>query len=64
MPQLNIENAQFRLHEKRLLNLPHFCVKARDYWVVVGSNGSGKTAFSLALQGTSRHDRGDCTKSS
>ncbi len=24
MPQLNIENAQFRLHEKRLLNLPHF----------------------------------------
>ena len=51
MPQLNIENAQFRLHEKYLLNLPHFCVKARDYWVVVGSNGSGKTAFSLALQG-------------
>ena len=51
MSQLNIENAQFRLHEKRLLNLPHFCVKARDYWVVVGSNGSGKTAFSLALQG-------------
>ena len=51
MPQLNIENAQFRLHEKRLLNLPHFFVKARDYWVVVGSNGSGKTAFSLALQG-------------
>ena len=26
MPQLNIENAQFRLHEKRLLNLPHFFV--------------------------------------
>ena len=51
MPQLNIENAQFRLHEKRLLNLLHFCVKTRDYWVVVGSNGSGKTAFSLALQG-------------
>ncbi|WP_109077991.1 molybdate ABC transporter ATP-binding protein ModF [Aggregatibacter kilianii] len=51
MAQLNIENAQFLLHEKRLLNLPHFCVKARDYWVVMGSNGSGKTAFSLALQG-------------
>ena len=51
MPQLNIENAQFRLHEKRLLNLPHFFVKARDYWVGVGSNGRGKTAFSKALQG-------------
>ena len=49
MPQLNIENAQFRLHEKRLLNLPHFFVKARDYWVVVGSNGSGKNGVFISV---------------
>ncbi|MBN6066184.1 molybdate ABC transporter ATP-binding protein ModF [Aggregatibacter actinomycetemcomitans] len=59
MSQLHIENARFVLHEKRLLNLPHFIVQKHDYWVVVGSNGSGKTAFSLALQGALRLECGE-----
>lgn len=48
---LYIENAQFKLHQNRFLNLPHFIIQPKDYWVVIGSNGSGKTAFSLALKG-------------
>jgi len=48
---LNFENARFKLRQNRFLILPHFEIFPRDYWVVVGSNGSGKTAFSLALEG-------------
>jgi len=47
---LLIQQAQFELHQKQTLNLPHFAIEPRQYWVVVGSNGSGKSAFALALQ--------------
>ncbi|OOF58520.1 molybdate ABC transporter ATP-binding protein ModF [Rodentibacter myodis] len=47
---LLIRNASFKLHKNHHLNLPHFTIKPHQYWVIVGGNGSGKTAFSLALQ--------------
>lgn len=49
---LHIENAQFKLHQNRFLTLPYFEINTQDYWVVIGSNGSGKTAFSLVLEGS------------
>lgn len=51
MPQLIIQNAQFRLHQNRFLNLSRFVIRENEFWAIVGSNGSGKTAFGLALQG-------------
>lgn len=57
---LSFENARFKLHQNRLLIVPHFVISPRDYWVVVGSNGSGKTAFSLALEGALPIYSGDC----
>ena len=47
---LLIQQAKFELYQKQTLNLPHFAIKSQQYWVVVGSNGSGKSAFALALQ--------------
>lgn len=47
---LLIQQAKFELHQKQSLNLPHFAIEPQQYWVVVGSNGSGKSAFALALQ--------------
>ena len=47
---LLIQQAKFELHQKQALNLPHFAIEPQQYWVVVGSNGSGKSAFALALQ--------------
>lgn len=51
MIKLEIDHAQFILHQKKLLNIPHFSVQEKDYWVIAGGNGSGKTAFASALQG-------------
>ena len=51
MAYLKIKNAQFKLYQNRFLDLPDLQINANDFWVVVGSNGSGKTAFSLALSG-------------
>ena len=47
---LLIQQAKFELHQKQALNLPHFAIEPQQYWIVVGSNGSGKSAFALALQ--------------
>ena len=47
---LLIQQAKFKLYRKQTLNLPHFVIEPQQYWVVVGSNGSGKSAFALALQ--------------
>ena len=47
---LLIQQAKFELHQKQALNLPHFAIEPQQYWVVVGCNGSGKSAFALALQ--------------
>ncbi|PVX39815.1 molybdate transport system ATP-binding protein [Pasteurella langaaensis DSM 22999] len=49
---LKIENGKFKLYQNRFLDLPHFEINAQDYWVVIGGNGSGKTAFSMALEGS------------
>ncbi|TCP94949.1 molybdate transport system ATP-binding protein [Cricetibacter osteomyelitidis] len=49
--KLQLTNATFLLHKKNFLNIPHFTIQEKDYWVVSGGNGSGKTAFALALQG-------------
>ncbi len=51
MAYLKIKNAQFKLYQNRFLDLPELQINTDDFWVVVGSNGSGKTAFSLALSG-------------
>lgn len=50
-PLLQIENATFSLHKQQKLTVENLTVQPHDFWVVVGGNGSGKTAFSLALQG-------------
>lgn len=48
---LQIEQTQFQLSQKQRLNLPHFCLEKGQYWAVMGSNGSGKSAFAQALAG-------------
>lgn len=48
---LQFEQAQFQLSQKQTLNLPHFCLETGQYWAVMGSNGSGKSAFAQALAG-------------
>ncbi|QLB17997.1 molybdate ABC transporter ATP-binding protein ModF [Mannheimia granulomatis] len=48
---LHIENAAFSLHKQQKLTIKKLTIQSNDFWVVVGGNGSGKTAFSLALQG-------------
>ncbi|AHG74585.1 ModF protein [Mannheimia varigena USDA-ARS-USMARC-1296] len=50
-PLLHIENATFSLHKQQKLTVENLTVQPHNFWVVVGGNGSGKTAFSLALQG-------------
>lgn len=50
MSKLVMRNAQFELHQNNLLSIPHFEIHSCDFWVVMGYNGSGKTAFSLALE--------------
>lgn len=47
---LLLQQAKIELHQKQTLNLPHFSIEPQQCWVVVGSNGSGKSAFALALQ--------------
>ncbi|WP_439241694.1 molybdate ABC transporter ATP-binding protein ModF [Lonepinella sp. BR2474] len=51
MKQVKIIQAEFLLQQKNRLKIPHFQIRQGDFWVVVGSNGSGKTAFSLAIEG-------------
>ncbi|AWW33796.1 molybdate ABC transporter ATP-binding protein ModF [Mannheimia varigena] len=50
-PSLHIKNATFSLHKQQKLTVENLTIQPHDFWVVVGGNGSGKTAFSLALQG-------------
>lgn len=51
MPNLSIQNAAFSLFQHRKLFIESFTVQSNDFWVAVGGNGSGKSAFALALQG-------------
>lgn len=50
-PLLTITNARFSLVKQHKLTIDALQIQPNDFWVVVGGNGSGKTAFSLALQG-------------
>ncbi|HDR0998989.1 TPA: molybdate ABC transporter ATP-binding protein ModF [Pasteurella multocida] len=50
MCSLQLKEAKFKLHQHQYLYIPQFCLSAGQFWAVVGSNGSGKTAFALALQ--------------
>lgn len=40
-------NIQARLHDKRILKVPHWQVNTTEIWAITGTNGSGKTALSL-----------------
>ncbi|WP_439234319.1 molybdate ABC transporter ATP-binding protein ModF [Lonepinella koalarum] len=51
MKQVNLQQAECLLNQKNRLKIPHFQIQQGDFWVVVGSNGSGKTAFSLTIEG-------------
>ncbi|MEG9529766.1 molybdate ABC transporter ATP-binding protein ModF [Mannheimia indoligenes] len=48
---LTIKDAQFSLAEHQKLTIDELTIQPNTFWVIVGGNGSGKTAFSLALQG-------------
>lgn len=50
MAQLHIRQAIFPL-KKNTLSIELFQIKPQDFWVVIGSNGSGKSAFAQALSG-------------
>ncbi len=56
MCSLQLKEVKFKLHQHQhqhqhqYLYIPQFCLFAGQFWAVVGSNGSGKTAFALALQ--------------
>ncbi|MDU8924455.1 molybdate ABC transporter ATP-binding protein ModF [Pasteurellaceae bacterium LIM206] len=58
MARLILHEAEFRLHKNLRLSAPHFVIRQGDFWAVIGSNGSGKTAFSLALEGKLRLESG------
>lgn len=48
--QLNIQQAQFPLY-KQQLTIEQFSINPQDFWVVIGGNGSGKSAFAQTLAG-------------
>ncbi|MFU2046795.1 molybdate ABC transporter ATP-binding protein ModF [Avibacterium gallinarum] len=48
---IKIENAIFQLAHHQRLKIDELSIHPNDYWGVVGSNGSGKTALALALEG-------------
>ncbi|UAY78103.1 molybdate ABC transporter ATP-binding protein ModF [Pasteurella canis] len=50
MSRLYIEKTHFKLAKWQYLNIPFFTLRKGEFWTIVGSNGSGKSAFALALQ--------------
>lgn len=55
---LTIENATFPLAKHNKLIIDNLTIRKHDFWVIIGGNGSGKTAFSLALKGEIPHQSG------
>ncbi|OAT24284.1 molybdate ABC transporter ATP-binding protein ModF [Proteus myxofaciens] len=49
MKYLQLEKTQFRLNDRRCLQIEHLTINEGDSWAFVGSNGSGKTALANAL---------------
>lgn len=50
MAHLTLQQAVFSLHKNRL-EVETLALNPQDAWVVIGGNGSGKTAFAQALAG-------------
>ncbi|WP_294088308.1 molybdate ABC transporter ATP-binding protein ModF, partial [uncultured Actinobacillus sp.] len=48
---LSIHQAQFSLCQHRKLIIDQLTIRSAEFWVVVGSNGSGKSALAQALAG-------------
>ncbi|MFZ7259785.1 molybdate ABC transporter ATP-binding protein ModF [Avibacterium avium] len=48
---IKIENATFQLAHHQRLKIDELSIQPNAYWGGVGSNGSGKTALALALEG-------------
>lgn len=51
MTALTLHQTEFALNKNRL-KIDHFQLHPHDYWVVVGGNGSGKSALANALLGS------------
>ncbi|WP_427834972.1 molybdate ABC transporter ATP-binding protein ModF [Actinobacillus pleuropneumoniae] len=49
MSNINIQNALFSLAQHNKLSIESLEINTHDFWVIVGGNGSGKTAFAQAL---------------
>ncbi len=48
---LSIHQAQFSLYQHRKLIIDQLTIRSAEFWVVVGGNGSGKSALAQALAG-------------
>ncbi|URL01278.1 ATP-binding cassette domain-containing protein [Avibacterium sp. 20-126] len=48
---ITIQNARFQLAHHQRLKIDELSIQPNAYWSVVGSNGSGKSALALALEG-------------
>jgi len=46
---IQFQHAHFELQKKRTLSIDTLITEANQYWAFIGSNGSGKSAFSSAL---------------
>ncbi|WP_373820208.1 molybdate ABC transporter ATP-binding protein ModF [Glaesserella sp.] len=49
--QIKIQKAIFPLAQHQQLNIERLEINPKDFWVIVGGNGSGKTVFSQSLCG-------------
>ncbi|WP_373100248.1 MULTISPECIES: molybdate ABC transporter ATP-binding protein ModF [Pasteurellaceae] len=56
---INIHDGVFQLSSHHGLTINELTIQAHSFWAVVGNNGSGKTALSLALQGAFPLRRGE-----
>ena len=48
---LSIHQAQFSLYQHRKLIIDQLTIRSAEFWIVVGGNGSGKSALAQALAG-------------
>ena len=48
---LAIAQAQFALKQSQKLTIESLIIEPKQFWAVIGENGSGKSALGLALSG-------------
>ncbi len=41
-----------QLHKKQSLSIPSLCLQTGEYWAIIGSNGSGKSALAALFNGS------------